>query len=301
MTKNKTLLISILSTLVLLGGVYGLLYVLPTQNASDVENDPAMLGVHYFCSDAKTLSAVYEEKKVTVTFDSGRTISLPMAVSGSGVRYEVQDEITAENIVFWSKGDSAFVTENEITIYEDCISGDVLKIGGGLTFTATSNKFAVTYPEDAFLSGGGIGFTNSWMNMSTSSGLVLAKITLPKSSYPMTNFSEGVFTIGTSADASALVECATGKKSDAAKGESVTIEGIPYTKFVFVDAGAGNFYETTSYRMVMQGQCYALEYTIHTTNIGNYSPEQGIKEYDSQKVHDIFEKMVASVKFAGAH
>ena len=38
-----------------------------------------------------------------------------------------------------------------------------------------------------------------------------------------------------------------------------------------------------------------------STNIGNYSPEQGIKEYDSQKVHDIFEKMVASVKFAGAH
>ncbi len=77
----------------------------------------------------------------------------------------------------------------------------------------------------------------------------------------------------------------------------VIIHGITYTKVTYSDAGAGNFYDTTSYRVVRHSQCYAIEYTIHSSNIGNYSPNQGISAFDEWKVQSILEGMVQSFIF----
>ena len=79
--------------------------------------------------------------------------------------------------------------------------------------------------------------------------------------------------------------------------EPVKIHGIPFTKFTFSDAGAGNLYETVSYRTKRGGECYVVEYTIHSTNIGMYSPDQGIKEFDRAKVVNMLEKMAKSFRF----
>lgn len=58
--------------------------------------------------------------------------------------------------------------------------------------------------------------------------------------------------------------------------------------------GAGNYYETTSYRTVYNDECYAIEYTIHSTNIDNYSPDQGITKFDKEKITSILDAMVQS-------
>jgi membrane-bound inhibitor of C-type lysozyme len=44
------------------------------------------------------------------------THNMKRVVSASGTRYATADE----NIVFWSKGTSAFITENGETTYENC-------------------------------------------------------------------------------------------------------------------------------------------------------------------------------------
>ena len=75
------------------------------------------------------------------------------------------------------------------------------------------------------------------------------------------------------------------------------IDDHPFSKFTLNDAGAGNLYETTSYRGLFDGDCYAIEYTIHSTNIGNYSPDQGVKEFDKVKVQEELEKILDSFKF----
>ena len=82
-----------------------------------------------------------------------------------------------------------------------------------------------------------------------------------------------------------------------AKGTLVTINGVQYTKLVSSDPGAGNIYDTTSYRTVRNGQCYAIEYTIHSSQIGNYDPSMGIKAFDSTAVTAMMESMVQSFKF----
>ena len=51
-----------------------------------------------------------------LVLSDGRKLSLPQAMSGSGARYANRDE----SIVFWNKGDTAFLDEKGKTTYEGC-------------------------------------------------------------------------------------------------------------------------------------------------------------------------------------
>jgi len=92
----------------------------------------AMATVHYACARGKSLTAQYFDGptrtapdgrpipggRVVLTLDDGRRLTLPQALSGSGIRYANADE----TVVFWSKGDTAFVEEgaSHKISYEDC-------------------------------------------------------------------------------------------------------------------------------------------------------------------------------------
>jgi hypothetical protein len=109
----------------------------------------------------------------------------------------------------------------------------------------------------------------------------------PKSIMPGTNFAEAKMTVGTSG------QSCTAEGS----GEGTKVSGYPFKKYKMNGAGAGNFYETTSYRGIFDGDCYVLEYTIHSTNIGNYPPESGINEFDKAKIENELESVVRSFQF----
>lgn len=53
---------------------------------------------------------------VEIILSDGRSVSLPQTISGSGIRYATGDE----SIIFWSKGKTAFVDENNIETYSNC-------------------------------------------------------------------------------------------------------------------------------------------------------------------------------------
>jgi membrane-bound inhibitor of C-type lysozyme len=72
----------------------------------------------FICADNKTVSAEFYKNFVHLEFGWQKTVYLPQTISASGARYANADE----SIVFWNKGDTAFVTEgnpNNIT-YKDC-------------------------------------------------------------------------------------------------------------------------------------------------------------------------------------
>ena len=58
--------------------------------------------------------------RVLVQLSDGRKFSLPQTLSGSGIRYAD----SSESLVFWSKGDTAFVEEgpSKAVTYRDCVS-----------------------------------------------------------------------------------------------------------------------------------------------------------------------------------
>ena len=75
----------------------------------------------YSCDMDKTITATFHLPKddfVNVRLSDGRSLILAHAISADGARYANADE----SIVFWTKGVTAFVTENGTTTYSGCVA-----------------------------------------------------------------------------------------------------------------------------------------------------------------------------------
>jgi hypothetical protein len=168
------------------------------------------------------------------------------------------------------------------------------------TYTDSAKIFSFAYPQKFVLSGAEIGYSQNWSNNNSGLGLILATVTIPKSFLPNTNFGDAKFVVGTSADSKAVRNCLLPVNGETVFGQSEIINGQSFTKLSSKDAGAGNFYETLSYRTLYNNNCYSVQYTIHSTNIQNYSPDQGISEFDKTQVQNILEALVRSFKFSSS-
>lgn len=73
----------------------------------------------YECTSGDWINASFDlaSDKVIISLSDGRELRLPRAISASGARYANADE----SLVFWNKGDTAFIEENGTITYQDCI------------------------------------------------------------------------------------------------------------------------------------------------------------------------------------
>ena len=78
--------------------------------------------VTFKCADDKAIDATFYDGKVDLVLTDGRSMELPQVISGSGTRYANADE----SFQFWSKGDTAFITEgpddSDNMTYKDCVA-----------------------------------------------------------------------------------------------------------------------------------------------------------------------------------
>lgn len=74
----------------------------------------------FTCDDGKSIHAIFYPEFVDLSLSDGRTMSLPQTMSGSGARYANSDE----SIVFWNKGNTAFITEggDDNMTYANCVT-----------------------------------------------------------------------------------------------------------------------------------------------------------------------------------
>jgi membrane-bound inhibitor of C-type lysozyme len=267
--------------------------VVATSTAPAILNTTA-----YSCGEGKTMHADFSASAVGLTLSDGRVLALPQVESGSGIRYEESTGTT--DIIFSSKGDNAFLAENASSTYKDCIAGTVQPGIDATVFTDQNKTFSFSFPSTSTLSvtGDGGGYTTSWMVNATTSGMILAQVKVPQSYQSGTNFADAVFTVGTSADPSALSTCLTYNPSGSIKKNAATstINGVTYTVMHSSDAGAGNYYDTTSYRIAHNSQCYAIEYTIHYANFKNF-PKGTVKEFDEAALTAVLDRIAQSFTF----
>jgi hypothetical protein len=132
-----------------------------------------------------------------------------------------------------------------------------------------------------------------WRYNTETVGTRVVTLRLPKDFQPHTNFGEGVVSVGVSADPVAVKECMVPTNGEVLAPE----QNKAFTVFISSDAGAGNFYEVTSYRTIYEGRCIALERLIHSTNIGNYDEDRNIKEFDRASVVEILDRAIQSFRF----
>lgn len=77
--------------------------------------------VRFTCAGDRFIEARFlldEPGRVQLRLSDGRTMQLPHALAASGARYANKDE----TVIFWTKGDGAFIVEQEILTYRDCTS-----------------------------------------------------------------------------------------------------------------------------------------------------------------------------------
>jgi hypothetical protein len=182
----------------------------------------------------------------------------------------------------------------------DTSSNTASTTGDMVKYNDPGERFYFYYPKDLKVAGPTNVLTKSWRNNATTNGYLLAKITVPKSYLPGTNFSDADVTVGVSTDPRELggAGCPAGN-TGAALGSATaeTINDQTFTKITNAEAAAGNRYDTTSYFTIRDGDCYVIESVVHSTNIGNYPASSGIKEFDKDKINSLIDEIVKSFTF----
>jgi putative hemolysin len=73
------------------------------------------------CADDRSIEVVFSNgarNSASLAPSDGRSLSLPQGPSGSGARYASD----GDRVVFWNKGDTAFLEEDGRMTYRDCVA-----------------------------------------------------------------------------------------------------------------------------------------------------------------------------------
>lgn len=159
------------------------------------------------------------------------------------------------------------------------------------------NKFSFSYPKELSLADKATIDSQPWEYNTTDKGNLLVRVLIPKSTQPKTNFGEASFSVGVSTDTASIKNCFLSPMGNGVNISTLKIEGVNFTEFHYSDAGAGNFYDVTSYHTLYNGKCFVMESMVHSSNIGNYSPDQGITEFNKDSVNKTLEDITNSFKF----
>jgi len=160
--------------------------------------------------------------------------------------------------------------------------------------------FSIAYPLDFNTQDNAQTPSTDWrLSANGTPGIRAFTLQIPRAFEPQTNFADATLTVGRSGNNAAVKQCTS---PDTGAGESsaaltATSNGIQFSMFHSSGAGAGNFYETTSYRTLHGGQCYVIEYTVHSTQIMNYPAEYQLQPFDRARVLSTLDRIVGTFKF----
>lgn len=238
---------------------------------------PPVAKARFQCDLGRTIDATFYADRVALRLGDGRTMTLPQARSASGARYANANE----TIVFWNKGNTAFITEGADgpETFSGCIlvSSDVSD-PNWLTFASSEFGFSLRYPFGYTVDAGYV-----YQGLGPGHDIPGVSFTVPGSMTTGTNLA---------ADTRLSVESLPDEQSctadkflpqGASTPTTVTENGTEYSVAILSDAGAGNFYDTTVYAMTGTSPCRAVRTFIHSTNIANY-PAGTVKEFDRAKL-----------------
>ncbi|MDR3546800.1 MAG: hypothetical protein P4M11_00755 [Candidatus Pacebacteria bacterium] len=167
------------------------------------------------------------------------------------------------------------------------------------TSTESQAGFSIAYPIDfAIDENMTLAPSTDWrVGANGDTGVKVFALTVPRSFEPQTNFVDATLTVGYSKNATSVAHCMTNDASSVTATSSAILDGQTFTVFNSGDAGAGNLYKTTSYRTLHGGTCYAVEYTVHSAQLGNYPASYNLKQYSDQTIDQLLDRIVGTFKF----
>lgn len=278
-------------------------------NATTVQTESGRAA--YACDAGKTITAVYysgptaavtnateppsPNGSVALVLSDGRNLTLPQTISGSGIRYAN----AGESLVFWSKGNTAFITEgagaDAPQTYANCVA--VSNIGGQESwnvFASSTLGYSIKYPA-------GFTVTTPYAYQALGPGKDIAgvKFTIPASMATGTNLSADSYVSVEQLSASAA-SCSASLFLGSQVGSTTMLSdnGVDYSVAVGNDAGAGNLYEEHVYAIPGSSACTAVRYFIHSNQIGNYPPGM-VTQFDKTTILSQFDAIRRSLVLTG--
>ncbi len=115
--------------------------------------------------------------------------------------------------------------------------------------------------------------------------------------YVKTNLIEAYLLFGSTNDSSIVDTCARPISFGGTENVvgDVNINGIKFVHSEGSGVGAGNVYEQIYYRAVNNGYCDEVTFYFHYANIGNYSPDSGVKEFNRDALMEKFESVLSTL------
>lgn len=263
------------------------------EESSQEPTDEIIAEVTYRCESEKSMDAIFRKESVALALSDGRKMDLPQVISASGARYANDDE----SIVFWNKGNTAFLLENDRETYTGCVEEGTEGTSDSEIYKSEDGTFLVRYPSVFEIEESSIEESSQWSYSTAEEGNLGIKLRIPASYQPDTNLQEAVFLVGWSQKKEAVQKCLESPSGNIMKTEKITIDGVTYQHAKYGSAGAGNFYEIDQYRTRKGERCYSIEKMIHSTNINNYPSDQGITAFDKPDITELLQKAWEGFRF----
>jgi len=99
------------------GKAKAILLQFPITNNEIQEDSSDSINATFVCDEGKEIDVLFFEDKAQISLSDGRNFTLLRGISASGARYVNE----AETFVFWNKGDTAFIQENDVNTYDNCL------------------------------------------------------------------------------------------------------------------------------------------------------------------------------------
>lgn len=286
-----------LLVLFLLAGwwVYGSKKTSPTPPPTkDIVAQPQTV-VAFACNDGKSIGAAFYQGSVALTLSDNRAQTLPQVEAASGIRYANADG----SFVFWSKGNTAFITEgiDQKQTFIGCIvvapdpTNTLLQVFASSTLGITI-RFPQNYTVDQKYQYQGLGKGISIPGV---------KMTVPAAATTGTNLSKDTYLSVETAlkpgfcTADRFLDL-SGNPKGTAKPIAFTDGGVAYSVATTTGAAAGNIYEEAVFAIANSSPCTAVRYFIHSSNIGNYTTGT-VKEFDKVGVINEFDAIRRTLIF----
>jgi len=115
--------------------------------------------------------------------------------------------------------------------------------------------------------------------------------------YVKTNLIEAYLLFGSTNDSSIVGGCTQPISFGGTENVvgDVNINGIKFVHSEGSGVGAGNIYEQIYHRAAYNGYCDEVTFYFHYANIGNYSPDSGVKEFNRDALMQKFESVLSTL------
>lgn len=265
------------------------------DNSNGNQNQPIAQAT-YICNNDKTIDAAYYKGEtktvepgeqpiptgsVKIALSDGRVLNLVQTISADGARYANSDE----SFIFWSKGNSALVLENNVEkSYIGCIAE--ANNPGGLpnVYHDGTIGFSIRYPDNYSANP-----DYQYQALDPNKEISGVKFTISPDIASGTNLSDdigiSVELIPDTQDCNASLFL-----SNNPAAQTITDNNTEYSFASAAESAAGNRYEESVWALPGTNPCLAVRYFIHYGVIENY-PQGTVREFDKASLISQFDKI----------